>query len=77
MSETLDLIGARCPEPEARSRAKIETLKKGDKLNILVDDKKSCESIPMVVKGSGCKILEFNRRKQEGKEVFEFVVTKL
>lgn len=75
--ETLDLIGARCPEPEARSREKIDTLTKGDKLRILVDDKKSCESIPMVVKGSNSKILEFNRKDQEGKEIFEFVITKL
>jgi TusA-related sulfurtransferase len=77
MSEVLNLIGARCPEPEARSSAKIETLKTGDKLRILVDDKKSCESIPMVVKGSNCKILEFNRKQEEDKEIFEFVITKL
>ncbi len=75
--ETLDLIGARCPEPEARSRAKIDTLKQGDKLKIIVDDKKSCESIPIVVKGSNCKILEFNRKQQEDTEVFEFLITKL
>jgi len=75
--EELNLIGARCPEPESRSQAKIETLQTGDKLHILVDDKKSCQSIPMVVKGSNCKILEFNRKEEEGKEIFEFVVTKL
>jgi|TARA_B100001971_G_C18228768_1_gene562473 TusA-related sulfurtransferase len=75
--DKLDLIGARCPEPEARSREKIDTLNTGDKLRILVDDKKSCESIPMVVKGSNSKILEFNRKESGGKEVFEFVVTKL
>ena len=77
MTETLDLIGKRCPEPELRSRIKIESLKSGDKLKILVDDKKSCESIPMVVKGSDSKILEFNRKGEGDKEVFEFVVTKL
>lgn len=77
MSEVLNLIGARCPEPEARSKAKIDTLKTGDKLKILVDDKKSCESIPMVVKGSNCKILEFNRKQEEDNEIFEFVITKL
>ena len=75
--ETLDLIGARCPEPESRSKEKIDTLSPGDKLRILVDDKKSCESIPMVVKGSNSKILEFNRKGQEDHEIFEFVVTKL
>ncbi len=75
--ETLNLIGKRCPEPEAKSREKISTMQTGDKLKIIVDDKKSCESIPMVVKGSNSKILEFNRKQQEDKEVFEFLVVKL
>ena len=71
MSEqTLDLIGTRCPIPEAKSREKLEQLKKGDIVRILADDKRSCESIPMVVKGSNSKIIEFNRKEQEGKEVF-------
>lgn len=75
--ETLDLVGTRCPEPEGRTRAKLETLKQGDKVRILVDDKKSCQSIPMVVKGSNAKILEFNTKQEKDKEVFEFVITKL
>ena len=77
MSEVLDLIGARCPEPELRSRAKLEGMKTGEKVRILTDDKKSCEPIPMVVKGSNSKILEFNRKQQKDKETFEFVITKL
>ncbi len=73
----LNLVGERCPVPEAKTRERIDNLQTGDKLSILVDDKKSCESIPMVVKGSGCKILEFNRKQEGDVEVFEFVIEKL
>jgi len=75
--EILNMVGARCPEPEARTRARIESLNQNDRITVIVDDKKACESLPMVIKGSNCKILEFKRKEKDGNEVFEFLVVKL
>jgi len=50
---TLDLCGIRCPLSWARARVVLETLPRGEELELLVDDAQAARDIPRAAEAVG------------------------
>jgi TusA-related sulfurtransferase len=53
MRHTLDLRGIRCPLSWAKARVVLETLARGDELELLVDDGQAVRDIPRAAEAIG------------------------
>ena len=51
--ETLDLRGVRCPLSWARARVRIETMRRGVELDLLLDDAQGAADIPRAAEAAG------------------------
>jgi tRNA 2-thiouridine synthesizing protein A len=54
---TLDLRGVRCPLSWAKARVVLETLARGDELELLVDDPQAARDIPRAAEASGHHVI--------------------
>jgi TusA-related sulfurtransferase len=49
----LDLRGVKCPVSWARAKVRIETLNRGDEIELLVDEPQAARDIPKAAEASG------------------------
>jgi TusA-related sulfurtransferase len=54
---TLDLRGVRCPLSWAKARVVLDTLSRGDELELLVDDAQAARDIPRAAEAVGHHIV--------------------
>jgi len=50
---TLDLRGVRCPLSWAKARVVLDTLERGDEIDLLVDDAQAARDIPRAAEAVG------------------------
>lgn len=60
-SKTLDVIGLFCPEPLFQTRQQIDSIGKGEILEVLADDPAAEEDIQRFVKRTGHEVLKFEK----------------
>ena len=53
MAATLDLRGVPCPLNWAKAKVRLETLRRGDELILLVDDPRALRDIPRAAEAHG------------------------
>jgi len=58
MAETLDLRGVPCPLSWARAKVRLENLRRGDELTLLLDDPKGVRDIPRAAEAHGYVVSE-------------------
>ena len=51
--ETLDLRGVRCPLSWARARVRLETMRRGVELDLLLDDAQGVADLPRAAEAAG------------------------
>jgi len=51
--ETLDLRGVRCPLSWAKARVRLETMRRGAELDLLLDDAQGAADIPRAAEAAG------------------------
>ncbi len=56
MPEELDLRGVRCPLSWARAKVRLETLARGDRLRLVLDDPQGARDIPRAAEASGYQV---------------------
>lgn len=59
--ETLDLVGVACPQNSARALLKLEGMKFGSILEIIIDDGEPIKNVPLSIKEEGHKIIDTRR----------------
>ena len=57
----LDLRGVRCPLSWAKARVELDTLSRGDELELLVDDAQAARDIPRAAEACGHHVVELTR----------------
>ncbi|MGI6711672.1 MAG: sulfurtransferase TusA family protein [Bacillota bacterium] len=57
----IDVCGMSCPEPVIRTNKELETMKKGEKLKVVVDNETARENITRLVDSKGCKKITVNK----------------
>ncbi len=57
--QTLDCIGLFCPEPLYQTRKNMDSLEKGEVLEVLADDPTAAEDIPRFAKRAGHEVISF------------------
>ena len=72
--ETLDCLGLYCPVPVLQLREKMDCLKIGDVLEVLVDDPAAEEDFKRWAKRMGQHILEFDKEGTRMRFLIEKVV---
>jgi tRNA 2-thiouridine synthesizing protein A len=60
-SETLDVRGEICPNPDVKTMVKLKKMEKGKILEVLVDYPLSVERIPRNAEKNGHKVLKVER----------------
>ncbi|MGQ4891561.1 MAG: sulfurtransferase TusA family protein [Candidatus Njordarchaeia archaeon] len=60
-TETLDVRGEICPYPDVKTKKKLESMKPGEILEVLVDYPLSVERIPRTVEKMGHKLLKIEK----------------
>ena len=60
--KTLDCIGLFCPEPLFQTRESIDSIEKGEILEVLADDPAAEEDIKRFAKRTGHEIITFEKR---------------
>jgi tRNA 2-thiouridine synthesizing protein A len=55
--ETLDLRGVRCPLSWAKARVRLETMRAGTELDLLLDDPQGAADIPRAAEASGHQVV--------------------
>lgn len=55
--QTLDCIGLFCPEPLYQTRKNMDSLEKGEVLEVLADDPTAAEDIPRFAKRAGHEVI--------------------
>jgi len=58
MKAQLDLRGVRCPLSWARAKVRLESLRPGDELTLLLDDEKGVRDIPRAAEVEGYVVAE-------------------
>jgi TusA-related sulfurtransferase len=58
MRTELDLRGVRCPLSWARAKVRLESLRPGDHLTLLLDDPKGVRDIPRAAEAEGYEVGE-------------------
>ncbi len=61
IDQTIDLRGVSCPLNYVKTKLKLEGMKKGQILEVWLDDGESILSVPRTVKEEGHKILEIRQ----------------
>jgi len=59
--ETLDLCGVKCPLNWARAKVRLEQLRPGEALLLVLDDPKGVRDIPRAAEAEGYDVLEATR----------------
>ena len=54
----LDLRGVRCPLSWAKAKVRLETLRRGDQLALVVDDPQGARDIPRAAEAAGHQVLQ-------------------
>jgi TusA-related sulfurtransferase len=54
----MDLRGVSCPLNWARAKARLETMARGERLAVLVDDSRAVRDIPGAAEMEGCAVIE-------------------
>ena len=72
-SRTLDCIGLFCPEPVFRTRVELDKMTVNEVLEVLADDPAAEEDIKRLVKRTGHKLLNLNKKK----DVIRFLIKKV
>ncbi len=62
--KTLDCIGLFCPEPLFQTRESIDSIEKGEILEVLADDPAAEEDIKRFAKRTGHEIITFEKRDE-------------
>jgi tRNA 2-thiouridine synthesizing protein A len=52
-AETLDLRGIKCPLSWARAKVRLDELRRGDRLILLLDDTRALRDIPRAAEAAG------------------------
>ncbi len=71
--KTLDCIGLFCPEPLFQTRESIDSIEKGEILEVLADDPAAEEDIKRFAKRTGHEIISFEKRD----ESMRFLIKKI
>ena len=53
MRLALDLRGIRCPLSWARAKVRLETLRRGEEIDLLLDDPESARDLPRAAEAAG------------------------
>jgi TusA-related sulfurtransferase len=56
-SHEFDLRGVRCPVTWARAKVRLETLKRGTEVTLVVDDPQSVRDVPRAAEASGHHVI--------------------
>jgi tRNA 2-thiouridine synthesizing protein A len=70
--ETLDLRGVRCPLSWAKAKVRLETLRHGDGLTLLLDEPRAIRDIPRAAEAEGYSVGE--PREEGGVFTLEILV---
>jgi tRNA 2-thiouridine synthesizing protein A len=73
MTDVLDLRGEVCPYTFVKTKLKMEDMRRGEQLTILLDDSNAVANVSRSLKGEGHKILEL---KAVSEAVWQIVVIK-
>ena len=57
MGADLDLRGVKCPLSWARARVRLETLRRGDQLDLLLDDAQGVRDVPRAAEAAGYHVV--------------------
>jgi tRNA 2-thiouridine synthesizing protein A len=55
--ETLDLCGIKCPLSWAKAKVRLETMRRGAELDLLLDDPQGAADIPRAAEASGHQVV--------------------
>lgn len=58
MNAELDLRGVRCPLNWAKAKVRLESMSRGDRLTLLLDDAKGVRDIPRAAEAEGYAVVE-------------------
>lgn len=70
--ETLDLQGVSCPQNSAKALLKLEGMKAGSVLSIIIDDGEPVQNVPLSLEEDGYKIIS----KTKVDKIWKIVVRK-
>jgi TusA-related sulfurtransferase len=70
--KTLDCVGLYCPQPLFQTREKIDTLKKGEVLEVLADDPAAEEDLKRFAKRTGHEIVRLEKKG----DILRFLIRK-
>jgi sulfite reductase (ferredoxin) len=56
-SESIDLLGVKCPFNYVKTKIKLETMTSGSVLEVLLDDGEPSENVPKSIKNDGHKVV--------------------
>jgi TusA-related sulfurtransferase len=59
----IDVCGMSCPEPVIRTQNTLKTMKKGEKLKVVVDNETARENITRLVNSKGCNKITVNKEE--------------
>jgi len=71
-NKTIDVIGFFCPEPIFRTRMEMDSLNKGEILEVLADDPAAEADISSWAKKTGQEILSVNKKEN----IIRFLIKK-
>lgn len=61
MTATLDLRGVKCPLNWARAKVRLETMARGELLELLIDDPRGVHDLPRAAETEGYVVIEVVR----------------
>ncbi len=64
-NEVLDLSGVQCPLNYVRAKLKLETMSKGQVLEIYLDDGQPIKNVPLSLKNDGYEIILQTKRGEK------------
>jgi TusA-related sulfurtransferase len=71
VSQSIDLLGVKCPFNYVKTKLKLETMQAGQRLEVLLDDGEPATNVPRSVQNDGHKLLSHVEENGHHKIVIE------
>ena len=71
VSQSIDLLGVKCPFNYVKTKLKLETMQSGQRLEVLLDDGEPATNVPRSVQNDGHKLLSHVEENGHHKIVIE------
>ena len=69
--DELDLRGIRCPINWARAKVRLESLHRGDRLAVWIDDERSLRDLPRAAEAEGYAVLAVHQTNEDWRILIE------